>query len=231
MITGLAGFLWMLGKPSTRNVAVSWIAFSLLIVFALVSSSFQPFRNLLPLVPPLCIAAALFCIWLEEYLRQHHRGAAFASWIMAGWVLLVTLSLAWPSARHVQWRMQRVDTRVQAIDWLQQRATKETTVLGIRELAILPAEWERIAAQATIVPWFETADLLERQKFDFIVTGDFDLRYASDTNAWSAYRDRWAAKIAPWQVEASFGQVVTPVVPYLWRTNDERILILRRDAQ
>jgi hypothetical protein len=127
--------------------------------------------------------------------------------------------------------MQRVDTRVQAVDWLQQRATKETTVLGIRELAILPAEWERITARVTIVPWFEAADLLERQKFDFIVTGDFDLRYASDANAWSAYRDRWAAKLAPWQVEASFGQVVTPVVPYLWRTNDERILILKGEAR
>ena len=31
-------------------------------------------------------------------------------------------------------------------------------------------------------------------------------------------------------VQADFGQVVTPVVPYLWRTNDERILILKGNA-
>jgi hypothetical protein len=123
--------------------------------------------------------------------------------------------------------MQHVDTRIRAIDWLQRHATKETTVLGIRELAILPAEWKRIAANAIVVPLFEAADLLERQRFDFIVTGEFDLRYAPDPNGWSAYRDRWNAKTLPLPVEANFGQVVTPVVPYLWRTNDERILILR----
>jgi hypothetical protein len=98
-------------------------------------------------------------------------------------------------------------------------------------MAILPAEWKRVAAQTTIVSWFEAVDLLERQQFDYIVTGEFDLRYAPDPNAWSAYHDRWKKKTAPLSVEASFGQVPTPVVPYLWRTNDERILIRRGNAQ
>jgi hypothetical protein len=39
------------------------------------------------------------------------------------------------------------------------------------------------------------------------------------------------AKVSNMAVEADFGQVVTPVVPYLWRTNDERILILRGDMR
>jgi hypothetical protein len=62
------------------------------------------------------------------------------------------------------------------------------------------------------------------------VTGDLDLRYASDPNAWAAYRERWQAKVSPLPVQADFGQVVTPVRPYLWRTNDERILILKGNA-
>jgi hypothetical protein len=33
-------------------------------------------------------------------------------------------------------------------------------------------------------------------------------------------------KVSALPVQAEFGQVVTPVMPYLWRTNDERILIL-----
>jgi len=229
MIAGLAGIIWMLRNASTRRVAVSWIAFALLMVTAFVSSSFQPFRNLLPLVPPLCIAAALFCIWLAKYLERRVR-PAFASSLATALVLLVALSLGWSSARHLQSRMQHIDTRVRAIDWLQRHARKEATILGIRELSILPAEWKRIAAKAIVVPWFEAADLLDRQKFDYIVTGEFDLRYATDPNAWSAYRDRWKAKISTLPVSADFGQVVTPLVPYLWRTNDARILILKGNA-
>ena len=127
--------------------------------------------------------------------------------------------------------MRHSDTRVRAIDWLREHATKEQTILGIRELSILPAEWKRIAAQSVVVPWFDASDLLGQRRFDYIVTGEFDLRYSPDPNAWSAYRDRWNAKVSTLRVEASFGQVVTPVVPYLWRTNDERILIVKGNAQ
>jgi hypothetical protein len=95
----------------------------------------------------------------------------------------------------------------------------------------LPAEWKRIAARCTVIPWFEALDLLARERFDYIVTGEFDLRHASDPDAWSAYRDRWNEKVASLGVQADFGQVVTPVVPYLWRTNDERVLILRGNTR
>jgi hypothetical protein len=95
----------------------------------------------------------------------------------------------------------------------------------------LPTEWKRIAASSIAIPWFEAMELLQRQRFDYIVTGEFDLRYASDPKCWSAYRDRWTEKVSPLGVQADFGQVVTPVVPYLWRTNDERILILKGNVQ
>lgn len=231
MIAGLAGIIWMFWNVPTRRTALSWIAFALLLLAAVVWSSFQPFRNLLSLVPPLCIAAALLCDRLGEYLEHRHERWAFASWLAPAVILVVALSLAWSSARHLQLRTTHIDTRVRAIDWLQQHATQEETVLGLRELSILPAEWKRIAARPTIVPWFQAADLLERQRFDYVVTGEFDLRYASDPNGWSAYRDRWKAKVSTLPVQVDFGQVVTPVVPYLWRTNDERILILKGNAQ
>ena len=231
MITGLAGMIWMLWNRPTRKVVVSWIAFAFFLFVGFASSDFKPFRNLLPLVPLLCIAGALLCVWLAEYLKSRVKRSVIASAVVPALVLVVALSLAWSSTRHLRSRMQRVDARVRAIDWLRQRATKEQTVLGLRELSILPAEWNRVAAKTTVISWFEAADLLEQQRFDYIVTGEFDLRYAPDPNAWSAYRDRWTSKAAPLPVEASFGEVVTPVVPYLWRTNDERILILRGNAQ
>ena len=227
LVTGLAGIVWMFWNVSTRTVAVSWIVFALLLVSALVSSRFQPFRNLLALIPPLCIAAALLCYRLSEYLARRDRRPTWSPWLIPALILLIGASLAWPSALHLQARTRHVDARIRAIDWLQQHATKEETVLGIRELEILPAEWKRIAARSVVVPWFEALDLLQRQRFDYVVTGEFDLRYAKDPAGWSAYRDRWKEKVAPMPVQADFGQVVTPVVPYLWRTADERILILQ----
>ncbi len=227
MITGLAGIIWMIFWSVTRSVSISWIAFALLLLSAVVWPSFRPFRNLLSLVPPLCIAAALLCDWLGEYLDGRHRPLAFTSWVAPSLILLVALSLAWFSARRLQLRTQHIDTRVRAIDWLQQHATKDETVLGIRELSILPTEWKRIAARTTVVPWLKAADVLEGQQFDYVVTGEFDLRDASDPNGWSAYRNRWKAEIATMRLQTDFGHVVTPLVPYLWRTNDERIFIVK----
>jgi hypothetical protein len=192
-----------------------------LLLSAIVSSSFQPFRNVLPLVPPLSIAAAL----LLGRIRL-----TSASWIAPVLVLVIGLSLGWSSAVYCRDRMSHVDARARAIDWLQQHASKDERVLGIRELAILPAEWRRLAANLTVVSWSEAADLLEREPFDYVVTGEFDLRYLPDADRWSAYLALWRERTAPLPVEASFGAVVTPIIPYLWRTNDERILILRISA-
>lgn len=48
-------------------------------------------------------------------------------------------------------------------------------------------------------------ELLQRQRFDYIVTGEFDLRYASDPNACAAYRDSWQERLAILPVQADFG--------------------------
>ncbi len=218
VLAGLAGITWMLCRPITRPVAASWIAFALLLLAAIVSSSFQPFRNLLPLVPILCIGAALACDWLGRWQR-------------VALVVIVAGSLGWSTMRHLGTRTSHVDSRVKAIDWLRQHATSQDRILGIRELAILPAEWNRVAARLTVVSWFDAAQLLEREQFDYVVTGEFDLRHAPDPSRWTTYHDRWRGQIAGLPVQADFGAVATPAVPYFWRTNDERILILKGRPQ
>jgi hypothetical protein len=227
MIAGLAGLVWMIRNAATRMTALSWIAFGLLLVSAVVWSSFQPFRNVLSLVSPLCIAAALFLVRAADYLEKRVGRGSLSLWLVSGLIALVATSLGWFSLLHLQRRTTSIDTRIRAIDWLQRHATKEQTILGLRELAILPAEWKRIAARSVVVPWFEAADLLGQRHFDYVVTGEISLSYAPDPNSWSAYLERWKARAAELRVEKDFGQVATPVVPYLWRTNDERILILK----
>ena len=100
-------------------------------------------------------------------------------------------------------------------------------ILALRELAILPGEWNRIPAGAVVLRWREAADRLDHERFDFVVTGEMDLRYLPEPNRWQAYRERWANLTQPMPARAAFGVISTPVVPYLWRTNDERVVILK----
>ena len=225
-LVGCAGIAFMFRQKATRWIALGWILFAALLLAVFVGRPFQAFRNLLPLVPPLCIAAAIAFSQLIDWARagtESRMRFTTAIILIAGCLL----SLGFSSVQHVHRRMAHRDTRIQAIDWLQQHAAKGEKILGLRELAILPAEWKRTGANATVVPWLEASDLLERGQFDYLVTGDLDLRYASDPGRASAALARWKEKTAPLPVQVDFGVVVTPIVPYIWRTNDERILILR----
>ncbi|MFL6588912.1 MAG: ArnT family glycosyltransferase [Chthoniobacterales bacterium] len=223
IIAGIAGLLWMLGKRKTRLEASTWLVFAALLLALIIWPRFQPFRNVLSLVPFFCIGAAFFFdqIWIHFQQRRIKIPALVA---VAG-LLLFTAPLAWFTGLYLKARLGHVDSRVRAVDWLRQHVSPETTVLGLRELAILPAEWQRVPAKTKVVSWFEAADLLRQERFDYLVTGEFDLRYATDAARWKEYQERWRGLVAELPQEAEFGVVVTPVVPYLWRTNDERIVI------
>lgn len=226
LLVGFIGIILLLQRKKTRAVVLGWTLFAAVLIASYMGQTFRPFRSLLSLVPPLCIAAAIAFCALLDWAR---RGAQ--PWLRWGVTVALVggcvVSLGLSSFQQVRQRMAHRDSRIQAVDWLQRHTTKRESILGIRELSILPSEWKRIEARSTVVPWFEVSNLLKRQQFDYVVTGDFDLRYASDPNAWADYRDRWKATISPLPVQADFGQLATPVVLFLWRTNDERIFILK----
>jgi hypothetical protein len=216
----------MLRRGVTRSLAVGWLLFAALLLAAFVTRPFQPFRNLLPLVPMICIAAAIALSDLLDWARKGRRrwlNTVGAVAIIAGFAVALLLASLGP----LRQRTARTDTRVQAIDWLQQHVTRKQTLLGVRELAILPAEWNRIPATVTLASCFDVADLLEHDRFDYVVTGEFDPRHALDPGRATASLARSQQKTAPLPVAAEFGTVPVFVVPYVWRTNDERILVLR----
>ena len=136
-------------------------------------------------------------------------------------------SLGVSSFQQVQRRIQHRDSRLEAVEWLQQHVENNETILALRDLSILPAEWDRISAKTTVVPWTDAIGVLERNRFNYIVTGEFDLGLATDRNALALYRDRWKEKLSNCSLVAEFGKIETQVVPFVWRTNDERILILK----
>jgi hypothetical protein len=206
---------------------VGWSLFALFLLAPFVGKPFQPFRNLLPLVPPFCIAAAIAFSDLIDWARRAAQSRTLLQ-LAIGLISAAVVSSGWSSFQSVQQRMGHQDSRVQAIDWLQQHATKEQRVLGILELAILPAEWKRLAANTTVAAWCDASRLLEHDEFDYVVTGDFDLRHAADPETAAACLARWKERTALLTRVAEFGTGPTFVVPYVWRSNDERIVIVRR---
>jgi hypothetical protein len=228
-IAGGFGIIWMLRRRESRTAALAWLLFAVVLLAPFVNRPFQPFRNLLPLVPLLCIAAAIGFSDLLNWAWQEKR-----RWLLTAPTFALiggcSATLACSLYRPIRQRLTHSDSRVQAIDWLRQHATSKQTVLGIRELAILPSEWKRLAATTTAVSLFDAAELLQRDQFDYIVTGEFDLRYAADSAAASASVARWKQKTASFVPAAEFGAGPAFVVPYLWRGNDERIIVLRSNS-
>jgi hypothetical protein len=225
-LAGCAGLALMFRHKVTRPTALGWCLFGGLLLTPFLGKPFQPFRNLLPLVPLFCIAAATAFSELIHWARRHGR----AAWGLTTATLLLgatVVSSVLASVPPLQRRLAQRDTRLQAIDWLQQHATSDERVLAVRELAILPAEWKRLAASTTVVPWCEALDLLDRDQFDYVVTGDFDTRSAPDPGAASVCLARWKEKNARLPATAEFGAGPTFVAPFIWHTNDERIVILR----
>jgi len=225
-LASCVGLVLMIRHKVTRPSTLGWCLFGVTLLTPFLGKPFQPFRNLLPLAPLFCIAAAIaFSELIRWARRQAHPAVGLTTATLLVGATVVSSVLA--SVPPLQRRLAQQDTRLQAIDWLQHHTTKNERVLGVRELAILPAEWNRLAASTTVVPWCEALDLLDRDQFDYVVTGDFDTRSAPDPSAAPVCLARWKEKRAALPVIAEFGAGPTFVAPFIWHTNDERIVILR----
>ena len=223
LLAGSVGIILMLRQRRARAVAVGWILFAATLIASFMGQSFRPFRSLLPLVPPLCIAAAIAFSDLIDWARRGGRPWLRLS-VCAALIGGCVLSLGFSSFRQEQQRMAHLDSRIQAIDWLQQHTGEQQRVLAIKELAVLPSELARISAKTTVVPWLDAAAQLQRQSFDYLLTGDFDPRYYSDSR-WKTYRETWIHETSSLKILAEFGTIATPLPLFFWRTNDERLVI------
>jgi hypothetical protein len=223
LAAGLCGAVLMLWQRSTRISAISWMAFATVLLVPLVRVNFQPFRNVLPLVPLLCVAAAfLFGVVLQPFRRRWVRAplALFA----LGAALAIGFSCGTLSLRYVRDRMTHVDSRVVAVDWLARTTQRSDSVLALEELVILPSEWKRVPGKVRVVPWRNALEILEREQVDYLVGGEIELHGRTEPDR-IAYLADWQSAMARLPAAANFGEVPTPVLRHLWLTNDERIVI------
>lgn len=224
VLAAAVGFTTM-ARPRTATFApaLTWLAFAAVLLGGLVWSRFQPFRNVLPLVPLFCIAAAFAIARWHSSARTGN-----ARWTARAAAVLITLALAAPTAKHLYARLSADDTRTTAVEWLQRNTGRDDRILVIRELAIAPQELRTLPQRPEVVSWFDALGAVENGSADYIVAGEFDLTFAPDGARWSEHLARWHEAISPLPVAAAFGAVPCFVDPGVWRTNHQRILILRR---
>jgi len=211
VIFGCVGLLIMLRSKGDRPVALGWIVFGLMLIGLFIAKPFQPFRNFLPLVPPFCIAAAVGLDQCRQWAARRDRAALWHP-VVALVIAAIIVTSAFSSFEPLRKRISHRDSRVRAVDWLQERVRTADRVLVIAELSLLPSELDRIGASVQVAQLSDALDLVQRKECDYLVSGSFTPRSAP-----SSFIER-----------ASFGAVATPLEPYMWRTNDERIVIFSR---
>jgi hypothetical protein len=227
VFASLLGLVWMLRIPSTRPAVIGWLLFAAVSLAILLPYPFQPFRNLLPLVPLACISAALLAVQAGQYVAAWCRRAGLGLAIATGLLMIVAVPCAFTAVRQITQRMSHVDSRARATDWLQHHTRNGDTVLIVEELTILPSDLGRVPAQVEVMPWRNVAGVLETgRRFDYIIAAEFELRAGSDTDALLTYQRRWQEQLRRFRVRAEFGHVANPLATYVWHTNDQHIFVL-----
>jgi hypothetical protein len=180
---------------------------------------YQPFRNLLPLVPLLCIGVALLVVRLRERLPRPVWADA------AGFVVIAAL-FGPPVTGYALERWHFQDSRKQAVDWLAAHTVPGDTVLVLRELAILPGELARV--EAKVVPRRLAAARAPLLKATprFVVLGEPTTEQGKQAIG-PAFRRKLLDR---YNLRARFGEDNTPPFNYWWHGNRQIVYVLERRA-
>ncbi|HYN22679.1 MAG TPA: glycosyltransferase family 39 protein [Thermoanaerobaculia bacterium] len=199
---GLAIGLW---DRRTRSSASGWLLFILLSILLYGRQTFQPFRNLLPLVPIACIAVSvLYAKLLERTSRP--------LWTDTAAFLFIAALLGPPSVGFARERARFADSRTEAIDWMARRSFPGETVLVLENLAFLPSELRRLQGRnVEVLEQHELQRRLRSRRVRYLVIPEIN----------PAIPD-------PYQPRARFGEERTPLKRGWWHGNRQTIHILER---
>ncbi|HYG64207.1 MAG TPA: glycosyltransferase family 39 protein [Thermoanaerobaculia bacterium] len=220
LVLGLAGLALGAFTRDISGTVRAWWVYILVALGLYTRYGYQPFRNLLPLVPLLCIGVALLAVRIRPRLPR-------PLWADAAGFLVIAALFGPPVTGYAleRWRFQ--DSRKQAVDWLSAYTGPGDTVLVLRELAFLPGELGRL--EAKIVPRrLEAARTpLLRAVPRFVLLGEPTNEQGRQAIG-PAFRRRVLDR---YEIRARFGEVNTPPFPYWWHGNRQIVYVLeRRDA-
>lgn len=140
----------MLRARQAQAFSASWIVFAACLVGLFAAKPFQPFRNLIPLLPGLFVAAATGLMEAWRWAERSRHGRASRACVL---LVIVTILgfFCHSSFAALQTRLRVRDTRSSAIDWLGKHVGKDDKLLALAELGVLPTEWSRVPAPVRVV--------------------------------------------------------------------------------
>jgi 4-amino-4-deoxy-L-arabinose transferase-like glycosyltransferase len=217
VILALAGLVAAIRDRRTRPTFAGCAVFAVALIVFFSREVFQPFRNLLALVPLGCVAVGLLFARVRAGLaRPLWADAMFAAWLLGAFVA--------PLAVYHRERSVLVDSRQLAVDWLAAHSGPEDRILIARDHAFLNQELERLGGRRVSQSWKETilADA-ETTRPRFLVIGSslypngdrFD--YEGYSPACGDYVERFCVGTDPTFTE-----------PERWRGNAQRLCIYER---
>ena len=181
LVAAIVGVAVLVARPSTRRFTLAWLAFVAVLLAFYLRTSYQPVRNLLPIVPFLIIAAvaALDALarLVERRIAVDPRATTVAMLIVvAGFAAWTVVDQSWPLQDD---RNATADHRVDAREWLSDRVEADDRVLVAEELAFLPSELRRLDGEVTVASFLPRGRIpsavssLDVAGFDYVVTGRF----------------------------------------------------------
>jgi len=211
----VAGSAMGLRDRCTRPAVACWLASGVIFTGFLLCFAFRPFRYLLPLVPLACAVAAIpYAAWRERIART--------SWLDLAAAGAALLLFAQANADYASGRLQLVDTRVEAVNWLRDHARPEHSILVAEELAILPSELARIGGRVTSAPWADLQRLVEEEQCNYLVGARLRLPNGGVMDAREAEFVRRG-----YVLSRSVGREPTQPDPGFWRGNEQLVLIFQ----
>jgi 4-amino-4-deoxy-L-arabinose transferase-like glycosyltransferase len=218
---GLVGVYLLWRRAENREFTIAWLCFAVPFVLYLAPQNYQPFRNLLPLLPFLAIGAATTLVEAGRFLggRAHVPRGARQAGVVAVAVLLGGSMFFMGVKPSIAAESNIVDSRTQAVEWLQAHARPGQRILVADELGILPAELDRIPGTVVVRSATDHLSPADLAGYDHVVSGTFE-------PAATGWADAERAQPA-----VTFGSKPSALDPSEHYGNDERILIFDTPGQ
>jgi Dolichyl-phosphate-mannose-protein mannosyltransferase len=214
----VAGLAVALRDRRTRVPALGWTLFLAVNLVLYGRQSYQPFRNLLPLVPVACAAVGVLVAWVRERLRRPVIADLSA-------VLLIALLFGIPMARFARDRARFEDTRTQTIDWLIRNSRPGQSVLVLDHLAFLPSELRRLEdRKVEVLSWSELQPRIKRRQARLLV-----LSPIPDHDGSPLISPEWRTIVLRrYDVRNRLGEETGTVNEGQWHGNRQTVFVLER---
>lgn len=217
LLLATAGLWVALRDRDVSPSAWGWVLYGGIVLVLQHRYSFQPFRNLLPLVPITCVAISLL-------LEKARERIARPVWVHAAAVLLFAALFGRPVTEYALGRLRHVDSRTEAADWLAARSWPQDGILVLQDLTFQPSELERIPGHKVLRRWPGLRNELDRLDARFLVYGEVQNEKGERLirpKAHKRIRERY-------DLRAQFGEQAIPPFDDWWRANRQIIYVMER---